>query len=144
MIFLFFHKMWILLVMLILFIFSIFETVLHGGKKRKPDELYLGEEWFAELKSGNKTLDIRPGNNKQLMDFVGSSITYYHKKDTIKVKLVKINKYDNLDDLIKGEDTLAISPHFKTKAAAEKNLKEYYTAERVKDMGGLLVLHIKK
>jgi ASC-1-like (ASCH) protein len=115
---------------------------MHGGKN-KPGELYLGEVWFNEVKNGNKTVDIRAGNSSGLLEFEGKNITFFHKKDTIVAKCTKIVKYSSLDDFIKNEDALAVSPHLKTKKDAEKNLKEYYTDEKIKDMGGLLAIHFK-
>ncbi len=126
--------------MVIILIGALYETYAQGGKNT-PGEFYLGDVWFQAVKSGTKTVDIRAGNNTMVLEYEGKEITFFHKKDKIKVKVKKIVKYDSVADLIKKENALHISPQFSTKEEAEKNLKEFYTSEKVKDMGGLLAIH---
>ena len=114
-----------------------------GGRQNRPGEMYLGDVWFAEVKSKNKTIDTRPGPEGKFDSLEGKTITYFHKKDEVKVQCTKVIHYKTVKELIKNEDLMKIAPHLGDDTAIKKNLLNYYTDDKIKEAGGIFAIHFK-
>ncbi len=134
-----------LLIFLLIFVLAItLVSACYGGRKYVPGELHLGEAWFEEVKSGKKTIDIRPGALDRYGDLAGKKIVYYNKKDRVEVSCTDVKHYKSLKDLIASEDLKKIAPHLGSEEKIKENILTYYTEERIKNMGGICAIHFKK
>lgn len=133
-----------MLLLLLIFIILIFIAYkVSGGRAQKPGFLYLGEDWFKAAAAGDKTVDLRPGGKDKYKELVGKNFTYYHGNDEIKVNCVKIIHYNTLEDVFKKESLKLIAPHFKTEKEIKDSLSKYYTDSKIKDAGGINIIHFK-
>ena len=133
----------ILLVIIIIVIAITYYLSSHSAMGAGEDiRLYTGEEWFSEILSGKKTIDVRPGTYERHKDLEGKEVVYFHKDKEVKVKIVRIVHYNTMAELFNKEDPLCIAPHLGTPDKAKESLTSYYTPEKLRDLGGINAFHL--
>jgi ASC-1-like (ASCH) protein len=125
----------IVIILLIILVFLV--AVKFGSAEGPPDSYYMGEMWFNWTKSGEKTVDVRPGQKGKYDSIKGKEITYRNKDNTVKVKVTSINHYETWDDLLAKEDLKKIAPG-KTKEEFLKIMSNYYEPANT---GGINAIH---
>lgn len=115
----------------------IYREKLGLGEKK----FYAGEPWFTQIKTGQKTIDVRTGES--FSDLVGKTVTYYYKKEEVEVKILSAKCYDSLEDLVTAEKYKNIGPHLGSNKELITILKQYFSDERIKKAKGVYALKLE-
>jgi ASC-1-like (ASCH) protein len=125
--------MWLLLILLIVVIIVMFASGSKDGFH------FVGDKWLNMIKDGTKTINPIVGVKKE---FDVPELVFGNRHDEVKVKVLKVNQYDSLEDLLKGEDFKAIMPTAKTAQEVQTELSPYFPPERLAGVG-LCAVHVK-
>lgn len=99
----------------------------------------LNEPWFHLIKDGRKTIEVRTNDDKNKIINVGDAIIW---NDTLKVFVIKINKYNSFLDMFENENLGDVLPDVPTIA---DGLKIYHDMPgyREKEKLGVLAFHLQ-
>lgn len=108
----------------------------------------LNENAFERVKSGKKKREYRINDDKRRQVSVGDVIVFQklpELKETIKVEVVNIHRYDTLEDAIgeNFEDDFSERHSSIDETVNSFYEKGYYTEDEVKE-NGIIVFEIKK
>lgn len=107
---------------------------------QEPETIFVKKEFFPDIQTGRKTIDIRVTTPKIRRKRVGEEVIIACSDGRVKVRFTAIRKYDDFDATMMVEDPEQIAPG-KTKAEILIGLREFYTPEQ--EALGVTALHIE-
>lgn len=125
--------LWLLLLIFVVIIFC----VTGGADIRK---VHVGPVWLQQIREGKKTIDIRAGSNKE---FTEKELLMNNNSDAVHVKVLKVNHYNSLQDLVDAEDYKLIMADADSAASVVAALEKYFPPARIEAAGGICALHVK-
>ena len=113
------------MLIIIILIILVFLVAIKFGSEEKA--FYMGADWFAGLKSGKKTVDVKPGDYEKHSVLVGQNVFFKHKTERIEVKVLKVVHHTSWDPILKDPALLAkIAPHLKSGAEFVEAMANYF------------------
>ena len=106
-------------------------------------EMRLNNGPFELIKNGTKTVEIRLNDEKRSLIKEGDIIEFENRatKEKLKVKVIKLHKFDNFEELYKHFDKVSLG-YGKEEKADPKDMEEYYPQDK-QEKYGVLGIEIK-
>lgn len=106
-------------------------------------KMRLNNSPFELIKNGTKTIEIRLNDEKRNLINEGDIIEFENRttKEKIKVKVIKLHKFNNFYELYKNFDKVSLG-YLKEEKADPKDMEEYYTQDN-QEKYGVLGIEIK-
>lgn len=93
---------------------------------------------FDEIKAGRKTIEIRLLDDKRKLVKAGDNIVFYKNPnldDNVKVRVEKIQKFKNFNELVNNVDVKLNGNIYKTKKDWLSDLRNFYPKEKEENLG---------
>ena len=103
-------------------------------------ELKLQPKYYNFILNGTKRIEIRLYDEKRQKIKVGDTIKFLKEpelKESFKVKVVELLRYDSFEDLFKDYDISVLADKSMTKEELLKALGTFYTKEKQQEYGVL-------
>jgi ASC-1-like (ASCH) protein len=120
----------ILLFVIVGLIISAMNSSLYTGGNDNY-EMFIQSPWYEEILKGTKIIEGRAGHKGRFDHLIGKIFTIKNKTHSTKVKLVKVEHYDTLDDYINASGWENIAPHTHSKEGTFEAYKNIYDTDGV-------------
>lgn len=103
-------------------------------------ELKLQPKYYNFILNGTKRIEIRLYDEKRQKIKVGDTIKFLKEpelKESFKVKVVELLRYDSFEDLFNDYDISVLADKSMTKEELLKDLETFYTKEKQQEYGVL-------
>ena len=109
------------------------------------------QPWLDLIISGKKTVEGRRGGIEKFEPLLNTVIEMFSGETSVRVKIVKIEHFDDLKEYLDGVGVERCAPHLKTKEdvieaygnIVDKDGGHPYSEENIKLSGGMNALHLK-
>jgi ASC-1-like (ASCH) protein len=112
-----------------------------NNKTSKMVELVINVKnpWFNYIKEGRKTIEGRLNKGKFAKFKVGDIVVWENARQTVKTKLVRIEKYDTFSDMLANEGLRHVLPNITTIKDGVDVYRQFYSETKEAEYGVLAI-----
>ena len=99
---------------------------------------------FNKIKDGTKTIELRLNDEKRRLISIDDTIVFENRttEEIIKVRVIKLYKYDNFEELFKHFNSITLG-YEKKEIPNPKDMNMYYSKEK-QEKYGVVGIEIRK
>ncbi len=106
-------------------------------------KIHCQEPWFSAIKYGRKTVEGRKLSPKYANLKPGQTVRFYCGSDSFNVQIIKVVKYQTLEQYLQTEGFSNVLPGVVCLEDALKVYLQYNSKEALEKAGGFLAIHLK-
>lgn len=107
------------------------------------DKLHVADPWLSFIADGTKTVEGRSGPKEKFSKWIGKDVLFFNDQSQIIVTVLDVRHYDTLYSYLLAENFKHVLPGINTFEDAVDIYHQFYSDEKIDQVGGMNGLVIK-